>query len=332
MSQKHRTLHLVLSSSVAVAFIVSSYVFSGPLSFRPSTVDAASAEALLKSYATKDSDSDRLPDWQEALYGTDPANPESVKIGVLDGDAVKQGLVKPKLAGAGAPTDTNDTSRIEGSVEDSTITAQFARQFFTSYLTEYGGSATLTDEQLFSFTEKAVAKLLAEHPYVPAFTNGKITIGGSGPNGLTIYSVSAEKIFAKVSIPSEKDALGYMSDYVERNNPQALEQVRKIAKAYDALAEAYVAVPVPSEAVSAHLAVANAYQRASEVTAHLGAADTDPLRALMGLMLYQDAADALTTALASLARVYTAQGVTLTVNDAGYVLYYLAHTAAQTTP
>lgn len=331
MATPYRTQFLVLASSIATALIVCSYLFSGPFSFGPTTVDAATAEGLLKAYATKDSDADGLPDWQESLYGTDPANPESVQAGLLDGEAVQQGLVKPKFASAAQPSDTGSGS-IDSGVADDTITAQFGRTFFYEYLTTYAGTANLSDEQLNAFTEKAVAKLVAEHPYIPAFTTGKVTVAGSGAQALIAYSVAAEKVFAKVSIPSDKDALGYMDDYVQRNDPQGLVQVRKIAKAYDALADAYVAVPVSGEAAGAHLAVANAYQRVSDVIADLGTADTDPLRALLGLMLYQDAADALATSLASLSKVYAAQGVALTVNDSGYVLYYLAHKAAEAAP
>lgn len=327
MTSRFRTLHLVLASSIAVAFIVCSYLFSGPFSFRPSAVDAATAESLLKAYATKDSDSDGLPDWEESLYGTDPANAQSFKAGVRDGDAVAQGLIKPKFASAAQPSSTQGGT-IDSGVADDSITAEFGRTFFYEYLTTYGGTANLTDAQLNAFTEKAIAKLVAEHPYVPAFTNGKVTVSGTGSAALVTYSIAIEKILAKVTLPSDKDALGYMDDFVERNDPQGLVQVRKIAKAYDALADAYVAVPVPSEAATAHLAVANAYQRMSEVVANLGTADTDPLRALLGLMLYKGAADALTTSLTDFSKVYAAQGVTFTVNDPGYVLYYLAHAAA----
>lgn len=328
MNQKHRTLHLMLSSSVAIAFIISSYVFSGPFSFRPSSVDAASAESLLKSYATKDSDSDGLPDWQESLYGTDPANPESVKVGVLDGDAVAQGLVKPKLTGASTPEDAGNTGRVPGSPGDDTLTAQFARDFFTSYTNTYGLGTNLTDEQLTAFTESAVEKLVRENIYIPKFTSAKVTVQGSGNGALRTYIIKTEQVFASNTIPSSKNELDYMSDSIERNDPAGLVQVQNISKAYLAIANAHLLVPVPAEAKDGHLRTVNAMVRMSEVIANMGSADSDPVRSLLGLMQYQEAARNLSASFAELNTVLTGNGVVFVEGEEGYSIYNATNKAA----
>lgn len=52
-----------------------------------------------------DSDHDGLPDWEEALYGTDPHNPDTDGDGTPDGEEIKEGRdpLKANTAGPGQP-------------------------------------------------------------------------------------------------------------------------------------------------------------------------------------------------------------------------------------
>ena len=88
------------SVAIFLLLIVTAYGMSGPLPFHTSTAGAESTHDLLVSYASKDTDNDGLPDWQESLYGTDPNNAHSVNATVTDGEAVTQGLVKARFATA----------------------------------------------------------------------------------------------------------------------------------------------------------------------------------------------------------------------------------------
>lgn len=331
MNPRFRTLQLALASSVAVAFIVCSYLFSGPFSLRPSTVDAATAETLLKAYATKDADADGLPDWQETLYGTDPANPESVQKGVKDGDAVAQGLVKPKFTSAAQA----QTGVIDSGVADDSITAQFAREFFTEYLTTYGGSANLTNDQLTAFTEQAVQKLVANHRSAPAFSTSKTSVSGTGTGALRTYASLSDTVFSKNTIQTEKGELEYLSDALEKNDSSALVTLQGIGKTYTALSKAFIKVPVPAEARDAHVRVANAFATMGEVVADMGSSNSDPLRSMLGLMLYRDATVELAQSLAELYAVFDTSSVVFTEGDSGYTLYRLtkfAHDALTNTP
>ncbi len=330
MNSKHRTLHLILSSAVSVAFIVSSYVFSGPFSFRPSSADAASAESLLKSYATKDSDSDGLPDWQESLYGTDPANPESVKIGVLDGDAVKQGLVKPKVAGAGAPTGTNGTTSTVGGVAENTVTAQFARQFFTDYLNKYGGFVALSDDELTVFTQAEVQKLIDKTDVKNTYAASQVSVSGTGNAAIRSYLSLTDTSLNTFSFAKEKAELLYMEDAIQRNDTSALKKVQGIGKVYTSMSKALIKIKVPTELRAAHLRVVNALAALGIITTDMGTSDTDPVRSLMGLMRYQEATDEVTASLDALYSVLSTGGAMPTEGEAGFEFYSIAKLAHDT--
>ncbi len=332
MTIRKRTLHLILASSASLSFIVCAYVFSGPYSFRPMTVDAATAESLLKSYAVKDTDSDGLPDWQEALYGTDPANPESVAIGVRDGDAVAQGLVKPKFAGAQAPEGNAKGERVPGSPADNTVTAQFAREFFASYVTSYGLDATLSDDQLSTFAQNAVQKLIEKTDIQNTYKLSQVSASGTGDAAVRSYLLRAGTALNAFSFAKEKEELLLMEDAIIRNDLSALENVRGVGNVYTSMSKALIKLQVPTELQAAHLRFANALAALGTVTVDMSTSSTDPVRSLMGLMRYQDATDEVTMSLSGLYGVLSANNIVLVAGEQGYEFYSVLQFANQTEP
>lgn len=330
MNPSSRTLHLILASSVSLSFIVCAYLFSGPFSFRPMTVDAATAESLLASYAAKDSDSDGLPDWQESLYGTDPANPESVAIGVLDGAAVEQGLVKPRFAGAQAPEEATKGERVPGSPEDNTITAQFAREFFANYVSTHGLGTTLTDDQLTSFAQDAVQKLIDKTDIQNTYKLSQVVVAGTGDAAIRSYLARAGSTLDSFSYAKEKEELLLMEDAIMRNDTSALEKVRGVGGVYTNMSKALVKVPVPAELQAAHLRFANALAALGTVTVDMSTSDTDPVRSLMGLMRYQSAADEVTISLKDLHSALATNSIVIVAGEPGYEFYSVVQFAHQT--
>lgn len=324
MASRFRTQYLVLASSVAVALIVCSYLFSGPYSFRPSVADAATAESLLKAYSTKDSDSDGLPDWQESLYGTDPANPQSYQTGIRDGDAVAQGLIKPRFESAEASS-TVSVPGVDAGAD--TLTTQFARMFFTQYVQKYGAQK-LSDAQLQQFTSDMIDSLAKSTARSSTYSAKDITVSGTGAQAFRAYVIGAEDAFKAHTIATEKDELSYMSDAIEKNDASALPQVRAIGKAYAAIAKAYVKVPAPKEAQEAHLAVANAMVEVSDAILNMATIETDPIRALVGLAQYPQAAHNLAVSFTELNAVFVSLGITMNEGDAGYSIYKAATKSA----
>lgn len=324
MAEHFRTQILVLASSVAVALVVTAYVFSGPFSFRPSIADAATAETLLKAYATKDSDTDGLPDWQETLYGTDPANAESFKAGITDGEAVAQGLIKPQFESDQPSQEVTVPGVAAGS---GTLTDAFARTFFESYVSRYGNTTQISEAELQAFTNEMVLTLAEQSESKNTYSLKNVTVSGSGPAALRTYIAAIEEAFATHTIPTEKDELSYMTDAIEKSDSSALSQVAKIGAAYTAIATACGKVSVPTEAKQAHVAVVRALFAVGEATTNMSTVNRDPIRALVGLAQYPKAAKELALAFAQFGTVFTSQGVTLTEGEAGYSIYRTASQA-----
>jgi len=321
MNSRFRSLHLALASSVAVSLVVVAYLFSGPFSFRPSVVDAATAEALLKSYATKDSDADGLPDWQEALYGTDPTNPESVKAGMLDGDAVAQGLVSPRFSSAEPVLEDNTV--IPGiTAGPTTLTDQFSKELFGQYLAERGEKARSATE-INGFVAKRLDNLLATRYPVPYGTKDLIKGAVSGQIALRAYAVSAEQAIARQTITASKTELDYFELVVKKDDTGAAKKIGEIGSMYSATAKSLLAVTVPPEALSAHIALVNGYARMGAAVTDMANIQTDPVRGLVGISKYTELAALYTQSLALLNSVFTTTGVSLEKGVAGSNLYEL---------
>lgn len=311
MAYSTRTIGIAVASVIAVVLIAFAVVLSGPLPFHLTKVDAESTHDLLVSYAAKDSDNDGLPDWEEALYGTDPNNPHSVSAALTDGQAVAQGLVKPKFASATSTAPVNPSTVPGVAVATTTVTDQFARTLFSQYLLSRG-STPPTQQDIVNFVQQGIAQLEQNQTVPPAFNVGEVRVVGSGSAALTAYAAAAENAFTKRSVATTKSEIDLYSDAVTKNDATALAQVNSIARTYIATAHDLIALPVPREAADAHLQLANALDQMGQVLTDMGTLNTDPLRAMLGIRKYDAAHAKLVTAFAAMQKVYASSGVSLT--------------------
>lgn len=324
MAHSARTLRLAAASTLALLMIAGTYVSTGPNPFFGAgrIAIAQTSEELLREYATKDTDADGLPDWQEALYGTDPNNPESFQAGIPDGEAVAQGLIEPKVAVRPEDEPTDPDSIPGTTAAPSSITDRFAQALLTQYLTNRGETPP-TQEEIVGFVKGAVANLSAQSLSPAVYDAGDVTVAGSGAAAVRAYAAAAEAAFAANTVPSDKNELSYFADAL-KGDEKALAQLGRIGDAYAAMATALMGVAVPSEARQAHLTIANGLMRMSDVTQDMATLKTDPLRALMGIALYEKATRDMGAGFVNLAGIFRAQGVVIEETEPGYEIYYSA--------
>jgi hypothetical protein len=313
-----RTVPIIVASVVAAALIAVAFVASGPIPFLGSfkIADAATSAELLKAYATKDADQDGLPDWQEALYGTDPADPESVRSGVKDGDAVAQGLVSPKVQGA-TPVSSDAALATVAAPAPKSLTEQFSQKLFSQYLLTRGTTPPSNDEIL-SFVQSGLADLEAERNR-DAFSIGDVKSSGkTGPGSLAAYAAEVDQAFAANHIELDEHELDYFSDAINKDDAKAIATLKAISDVYARQSQAVMRISPPSELRYQHLALANALGHMSAVLADLSSASDDPIRAMLGLGIYEEHALALSKSFSDMHAVFAAEGVTLSPGQPGY--------------
>lgn len=322
MSHSAYTIRLIAASLVAILMVGGSYALSGPVPFFGDirTANAGSSEELLRAYAAKDTDSDGLFDWQEALYNTDPYDAESFKAGIKDGDAVAQGLIQPKVEIAPTPESTDPASVPGISAAPNSITDKFTQVLFKQYMLSRGEAPPTTDEVV-SFVQAGVQNLIETSASPDTFDRSEVRISGlSGTTAVTAYAAALEKAFADNTVEANKSELFYFDEAI-KGNEASLQKLEQVSGAYEDIANALMKMPVPAEVAQSHLSIANALIHMGEISEDMSTMNEDPLRALMGIGLYEEYANTLADAFSNLHGVFVAQSVVILLDQPGYEVY-----------
>lgn len=314
VTNKARTINIVVALVIATTLMGGAYILSSPGGFT-NIATAESTKEILEAYAVKDTDNDLLPDWQEALYGTDPENPHSVNASVTDSEAVAQGLVQPKFSAEVPVTVSIDDIPGELASPDS-LTDRFARELFEQYL-ENKGADPATPEQISAFTNDAVASLLREQGEVGSYTRNNVRIGSSGSASLRIYAEAAEAAFDSNEPSDGKSELAYLRKGMMDQDPAALAKLKSISATHGEIADALLSVSVPPDAVDGHLRIVNALKATGAGLAKASGVKSDPLLAMLGLAAYGHASDELIAGFATLAPVFRTAGVSIAPTEPG---------------
>lgn len=327
MKISQRTLRIGTSSLLALSFVGVAYVLSGPNLFTQRTVSAETAEELLAAYATKDTDSDTLSDWQEALYGTDPNNPDTDGDGISDGEAVRQGLINPGTLAAQLPEEPTGEELLEEipgvDPAPGSITEQFGQEFLQAYAAASNGAPMdeATQQQLITelmndFSSRVAATLQSRYSLVSIRTDTSVS--------LPAYVGSVEIILLTNNVPEDaSNPIILMDSLIMDNDEAARAKIEALAGVYRTVADQLMATRVPPSLASEHLKIAQGYDSMSRSLSVIAAYEEDPMGAMGALKMIQDASGSIGEAVSSLALRMLAQGEPAP-DAAGSFVVYLA--------
>ena len=323
MGQILQNWRILVSASLAVVLIVGSFLLAKSVE-SPNSAQASTESALLQAIATKDSDGDGLTDWEEALYGTSPNITDTFNLGMTDGEAVTKGLIVPKaIADISVATSSPSYLNSEGlppPPAESTLTAVFAKSFFTLYLSakQENSGADLSESEIANIANEALDSLSSAVIIAPDFKSAKdLKISGSGADALKKFAVDAEAVFLKNTSNASKSEIMYLQDAVQKNDTNALSHISSIAKAYRDSAVGVSVLPVPIELADSILSLVNSLMRVSEISTDFTRVNDDTLTAILALKQYPQAVLDLGNAFISIGKIYKASGVSLSDGEDG---------------
>lgn len=322
MGQILQNWRALAATFLAVGIVAGAYTLARGIE-SPEVAQASAETALLQAIATKDSDGDGLADWEETLYGADPSVSDTFHLGMKDGEAVAKGLVVPKalsdISVATSSPSGGGTDGLPPPPAEGTLTADFAKNFFMSYLAakQAKGGADLSESDMKEVADKAVSSLSAV-AVAPDYKSVKdLTVSGSGADALRAFAMSAEAVLLKNTANATKTPLGYLKSILQDNDTTAFAHLSSLASMYRGAAAGLAALPVPKELATDNLALVNALMRMSQITLDFTKADTDPLATILALQQYQDVARALADAFLNIGKAYAAAGVSLRAGEPG---------------
>lgn len=306
---------IIGASVFSLVLVVGAYMFAKNAFVAP-VAQASTETALLQAIATKDTDTDGLPDWEESLYGTDPLKPDTRGLGMSDGEAVKKGLIVPKAnSELPTPAESGGTSSTgvaaPAPAPSGTLTAAFSQQFFYLYLAakQKAGGEDLTAQQVASVAQTALQQLSSAIAPASDFkTANEIKTGAGGADAFRAYAAAAEAVVAAHSAKLPKNELEYLAD-AEKGDSSGLDNLEKLSVSYRNFAAGWAALSVPPEVKPAHLKIVNAAARISGINHQLASLDTDPLSTMLALQLAPDAVRALAEGFIEIEKIAKNTGV-----------------------
>lgn len=257
--------------------------------FRKGPQGGTSLEQLvtLEGITDKDSDGDGIPDWEEALWGTDPNKKDTDGDGISDYEEIT-------LRKAALQIELPESER------ELTETEKFSREFFAT---------VVALKQSGNLSPEAIENLASS--FSQSITGGEIT-DAFGRKDILISDDSSEsrenylnQLFELLSQYTEKNLGGELEIVaiaLQTGNEEIMQELGPISKGYRDFALEAQRFAVPESQVNLHLQMINSTAKLSLIIGSLGSIINDPLVGMNAFALYQkyseefiDAVEELTT-------------------------------------
>ena len=314
---------VLTSAFFSVMIVAGAYMLARGVE-SPRAAEASAESALLQAIATRDSDGDGLTDWEEALYGTDPHNTDTFKLGQTDGEAVAMGLIVPKAIADIKVATSSSPLPTDGSLPpppaEGTLTAIFAKNIFTLYLSakQQNGGADLSEADMQNIANEAFGSLSSVITSAPDFKSAKdIKVSSSGLDALKAYAIQAEGVLLKNTSNATTSEINYLKSAVENNDATAIPHIASIAKAYRDSAVGLAALTVPQALVANHLMLVNTLMRMSQVTSDFARVNDDPLATMLALQQYLPVTQSLGAVFIHIGKMYSTAGISFSTDEPG---------------
>ena len=248
---------------------------------------ASSSPSIDTSVSQIDSDKDDLPDWEEALYGTNPNKADTDGDDTSDGKEVSLGR-NPIVKG---PNDflASEENPVAASAaeENLTLTDTFARDFFTQYMNTQQSGTQITSANADQLASDYLKKTPLPSISAKQYTQADLLLVDSDKTHLSNYQNAIGAVFAKYWPSGKTNELTIMQQAFTNEDATALSNLTAIISAYQNSLNNILTIPVPKLAASLHLNVINSLSTYIQTLKMIRMAYTDPISGLVGLNAYQ---------------------------------------------
>lgn len=230
------------------------------------------------SASVLDTDKDELPDWQEALWGTNPENPDTDNDGTRDGVEVKNDR-NPTVAG---PNDTSKPFEISTKEENSTtdntpktVSEAVARNLFAStvYLSN---NDNINEDSTAALVENMLQDVEGSFTFKQYDALKMQFIDSSNKKAILSFATEFANI-QKAMLIEMQSAIK-----VEANSSEELSLI------YTRQADKMYSMKVPRELTLEQLNIVNNFSKAGVVFDAMAKQKEDPVKTMFAIRAYQD--------------------------------------------
>ena len=238
-------------------------------------IEEISQKASVQRIIVKDTDSDGLADWEEALWGTNPRSKDS------DGDGKSDKLFVDEKRSVLVGTTGLKTALA------TTTSNVLGRQLFAT-LVSLNQQGSLNEKTVDSLTQ-AFAKNIGGEGEAINISIDKINLVSGTPETRRVYK---EKLVATFSLYKNVhlgEELVLFGKAIKSGDQKDLALLEKNNRVYTALGEKLLVIPVPPEVAEPHTLLINSFRLMVKSLHDMEKIFTDPVTALFGINLYEKA-------------------------------------------
>lgn len=201
----------------------------------------------------------------------------------------------------------------EAYVPPTTFTGKFSEAFFQDYLQGKISGADFSDPSKFVGT---AVEAIDKNTRSAGHLRLELTLVPVTEESMHTYGNSVVEIIKKNSIENEHEMV-ILQRALKENDPKILEALEPIRLVYVRMIADTLVIDVPENFAQAHIDLLNAYEK---ILADIGAAQrafTDPLYSLARVRLYDKDAEALASAYAAIAELFSQEGIVYANDELG---------------
>lgn len=294
-------IRLLIAFAVLGIIFILAYNFSPKKKFfffQNKEATLQTGDLTINALIQRDTDGDGVPDWEEALWGTDKNNKTSFD-GISDLTYIqnKKGELK---------VNQNDSAN-----QNLNETDRFARDFFTAYVAmKTSGQVDNTAINNFS---NALGQKIVDSAVIDKYSEKDIKITKSAePKDQEDYYITAGNLFEtykNAGVGSELEVAGVMASTGNIEDNQNQSSLLKISEAYQEFAQKLLLVPVPKSLTEYHLQIINSANNTGVAVLNMSKMMTDPVTGISGISQYEKYSEDLITSVNDLEAFLTTNGI-----------------------
>jgi hypothetical protein len=315
-----RKIFAFLGTKIGVSLLASIVIVGSAFALKDATLFGGEGESepslvtenkAVKQAFEKDSDSDGLKDWEEALYGTDPKNPDTRGRGLGDAKEIEKERASSTTATAASARATSTM----------TATDRFSRELFTKYLEAKRAGQEITPELSASIAADLTSKTYDQE--LPPFdANILKTTTNVDPEFIHSYG---NLVGAALSTPMPEGVSNelFILDKIMSNRGASAGDIgdaSKLIDRYTTMHDKLVAVKVPVAAKEFHAQMVQAIELLRNAVTGIKIIEVDPVGALPKIALYEDGVNLLVASSFRFKQYFETEGVFFSEGEKGIIL------------
>lgn len=260
----------------------------------------------------KDSDGDKLKDWQEALWGLSAANPDT------DGDGIGdyQEVENRRKAVADAPAIVLDT--IDPDAAPPTPTELAGRILISQFLTAKEAGVPLKDDSVALAGQIALSTADLDRTY-PILSTSDLNII-AGTMSAKAYGNAIGTALADTSSTPAPSEYIIMVEYIQTSDAEKFQKdIATVVKNYDATINNLMTMGISADRANAHLALTNAVIAVRTDLVDLSKVGDNPLMAIAALDAYRKDSSLMTGLFEKLRASLKDSDAEFLPGDSGYI-------------